>query len=74
MVSSTSAECAMASKCNTALVEPPIAMITAIAFSNAFRVMISRGRILCLIICMSVSAQRPVFSSFSLSSFAMVEL
>src|SRR4030067_914458 len=39
----------MAIRCNTALVEPPKAMTTVIAFSNAFLVMISRGRILFLI-------------------------
>ena len=35
----------MASRCNTALVEPPRAMVTVIAFSKALRVMICRGRI-----------------------------
>jgi hypothetical protein len=33
----------MASRCSTALVEPPTAMMTTIAFSNAARVMMSRG-------------------------------
>ena len=42
-VSSTSASRAMASRCSTALVEPPKAMVTAIAFSNAFLVMMSRA-------------------------------
>ncbi len=37
---------AIASRCSTALVEPPSAMTTVIAFSNAFLVMISLGRIL----------------------------
>jgi dihydroxy-acid dehydratase len=54
--------------------ENVIAIITAIAFSKALRVMMSRGRILCFIIFMSVSAHSPVLSSFSLSSFAIVEL
>jgi hypothetical protein len=35
MVHSTPAACAMARKCSTALVEPPVAMITATAFSIA---------------------------------------
>ena len=43
--SSTRASCAMASRCSTALVEPPSAITTAIAFSNASFVMIWRGRI-----------------------------
>jgi hypothetical protein len=36
MVHSTPAACAMARKCSTALVLPPVAMITATAFSIAF--------------------------------------
>src|SRR6266568_4528843 len=40
----TSAAWAMASRCSTALVEPPMAMVTAMAFSNAWRVRICRGR------------------------------
>jgi hypothetical protein len=39
---------AIASKCNTALVEPPSAMTMVIAFSKAFLVMMSLGRILAL--------------------------
>ena len=42
--SGTSAACAMASRCRTALVEPPSAVTTVIAFSNARTVMMSRGR------------------------------
>ena len=42
--SSTRASCAIASKCRTALVEPPSAITTEIAFSNAFLVMIWLGR------------------------------
>ena len=41
--SSTPASLAMASRCSTALVEPPSAEVTAIAFSNASLVMIIRG-------------------------------
>ena len=40
----TPAVCAMASRCSTAFVEPPSAITTVIAFSNAFRVMMSSGR------------------------------
>ncbi len=41
---STRASLAMASRCSTALVEPPSAMTTAMAFSNASFVRIWRGR------------------------------
>ena len=41
----TPASFAMANKCNTALVLPPNAFTTAMAFSKAFLVMMSRGRI-----------------------------
>ncbi len=43
MVRSTSASWAMASRCSTALVDPPKAMTTAMAFSNASLVMIWRA-------------------------------
>ncbi len=43
MVSSTPTERAIAMRCSTALVEPPSAITTTIAFSNAGRVMMSRG-------------------------------
>ena len=43
MVRSTSASWAIASRCSTALVEPPSAITTRIAFRNASRVMMSRG-------------------------------
>ena len=42
-VSGMPTECAMAMRCRTALVEPPVAMTQTIAFSNAARVMMSRG-------------------------------
>ena len=42
--SSTPASFAIASRCSTALVDPPVAATTAIAFSIAVRVMIVRGR------------------------------
>ena len=43
MVNGTSTALAIAIRWRTALVEPPSAIVTAIAFSNASRVMISRG-------------------------------
>ena len=43
IVRSTSASWAMASRCSTALVEPPKAMTTAMAFSKASLVMMSRA-------------------------------
>ena len=43
IVSFTFAACAMASRCSTALVEPPSAMTTVMAFSNAFLVRMSSG-------------------------------
>ncbi len=42
--SSTRASLAMARRCSTALVEPPSAITTAMAFSKACLVMMSRGR------------------------------
>ena len=42
---STRASWAMARRCRTAFVDPPSAIDTAMAFSNASRVMIWRGRI-----------------------------
>ena len=48
-VSFTFAACAMASRCSTALVEPPSAMTTVMAFSNALRVMMSSGLMPCRI-------------------------
>ena len=42
--SGTLAALAMANRCSTALVEPPRAMTTVTAFSKAFLVMMSRGR------------------------------
>ena len=44
----TPAACAIASRCSTALVDPPSAMTVVIAFSNALRVRMSRGRMLLL--------------------------
>ncbi len=47
----TPAECAIASRCSTALVDPPSAAIVTIAFSKAWRVRMSRGRMLRSINC-----------------------
>ena len=44
--SSTPASQAMASRCSTALVDPPKAMVTAMAFSKAPLDMMVRGRML----------------------------
>ena len=43
MVKSTSASRAMASRCNTVLVEPPMAISSVIAFSKASKVAMLRG-------------------------------
>ena len=58
-VSSTRASRAMASRCRTALVEPPSAMTTAIAFSNASRVRICRAVMPCSISRTAASPLRP---------------
>ena len=59
-------EDAMANRCKTALVEPPRAMIMVMAFSNAFFVIISLGRILAL---RSLTAALPASTqSFVLSA------
>ena len=44
MVKSTPPSCATASRCNTVLVEPPMAMSSVMALRNAWRVAIERGR------------------------------
>ena len=74
MDNGTPVEWAMASRCKTALVEPPTAITTAMAFSKASRVMMSLGRIFFSIIFKRALALCPVLISLSLSSLAMVEL
>ena len=69
----TPAARAMASRWSTALVEPPIAIVTAIAFSNAWRVSSWRGRRSWRIAATSASADRAALSAFSASSAAIVE-
>src|ERR1019366_10134091 len=58
---------------STALVEPPTAIVTDIAFSNALRVRIWRGSICFLIAFTRTSADFAVLSAFSRSSAAIVE-
>ena len=43
MVKATPASCAMARRCSTVLVEPPMAMSSVMAFSNASKVATLRG-------------------------------
>ena len=73
IVHSTPAACAIARKCSTALVEPPVAMITATAFSIDWRVTMSRGLRSFLIA--SISTRADSFAEFCFSScgLAMVE-
>ena len=52
------AACAIASRCSTALVEPPSAMTMVIAFSNALRVRMSRGRMPRSISCTTAAPAR----------------
>ena len=69
----TSLACAIASRCRTALVEPPVAITTLMAFSNACLVMISRGRKSRLTSSSSASPLSLALSRFSASSAAMVD-
>jgi hypothetical protein len=55
------------------LVEPPTAITTAIAFSKAFRVRMSRGKICRRTASARTSAERAALSAFSASSAAIVE-
>ena len=72
-VQRTSAACAIASQCSTPLVEPPVAMITAIAFSMDLRVTMSRGRRFFSTASMSTRMLSAALSLFSSSSAAIVE-
>ena len=71
--SGTPAAFAIASRCSTALVEPPIAIATAMAFSKASRVRIWRGTMPRSIACDQRRAGRAGAVAFSGSSAAMVE-
>src|SRR3989344_7633224 len=71
MVHFTCAAWAMARKCSTALVEPPVAMISATAFSMDLRVTMSRGLMSCLMALTSTSADCAAESAFSGSGDAI---
>src|SRR6185369_12534709 len=73
MVHFTPAAEAMARKCSTALVEPPVAMISATAFSIDLRVMMSRGHKLFFIAATSTAADSAAESAFSASGEAICE-
>jgi hypothetical protein len=72
IVHSTPAVWAMARKCSTALVEPPVAMITATAFSIAFLVTMSRGLMSFLMASISTLADSLAEFIFSSCGLAMV--
>ncbi len=73
MVRGTSAEWAMASRWSTALVEPPWAITTAMAFSKAFRVRIWRAVRPAAIASASTRAEAAVLSAFSASTADIVD-
>ncbi len=73
IVHSTPAAWAMARKCSTALVEPPVAMITATAFSIAFLVTMSRGFRSFLMASTSTRADSRAEFIFSSCGLAMVD-
>ena len=73
IVHSTSAACAIARKCSTALVEPPVAMISATAFSIDLRVTMSRGLRSFFTASISTRADSAAESVFSRSGLAIVE-
>ena len=73
MVHFTPAAEAMARKCSTALVEPPVAITSAIAFSIDLRVMMSRGLRSFLTACISTRADSAAESAFSASGAAICE-
>ena len=73
IVHSTPAACAIARKCSTALVEPPVAMITATAFSIACLVTMSRGFRSALTASTRARAAALVCSTIGSSTLAMVE-
>ncbi len=67
------AACAIASQCSTPLVEPPVAMITATAFSMDFFVTMSLGLRFFFTAATSTSMLVAALSRFSSSSAAIVE-
>src|SRR5260221_8816071 len=64
---------AIARYCSTALVDPPVAMTIATAFSIDFRLMMSRGRMFLRIASMRTFAEAPAESAFSGSGEAICE-
>ena len=72
IVHSTPAACAIARKCSTALVEPPMTMITATAFSMDFRATRSRGLMSFLTALISTFADSRAEFIFSSCGLAMV--
>src|SRR3546814_17038481 len=72
IVHSTSAAWAMARKCSTALVEPPVAMMTETAFSMDSQVMMSRGRTPRRTASTSTRADSAADATFSSSTLDMV--
>ena len=73
MVHATSAAEAMARKCSTALVEPPVAITSEIAFSIDLRVMMSRGFRSFLTASTSTRADCAAESAFSESGEAICD-
>ena len=74
IVHATSAACAIARKCSTALVEPPTAMTTLIAFSIALRVTIcARQDLLLDRVDQHLARTRAALSAFSASGLAIVD-
>ena len=71
--SGTWAARAIANRCSTALVEPPSAITTAMAFSNACRVRMARGRRSRRTASTSTAADCAALSAFSASSAAIVD-
>jgi hypothetical protein len=65
--------CAMAIRCSTALVDPPSAMMITMAFSNAARVMMSRGLRSISSMCLMALPAMKHSSIFSGSSAGMEE-
>jgi hypothetical protein len=70
---STPAAWAIARKCSTALVEPPVAMITATAFSIDLRVTMSRGLMSLRMASISTLADSLAEFIFSSCGLAMVD-
>ena len=73
IVHATSAAEAMARKCSTALVDPPVAITSEIAFSMDLRVMMSRGFRSFLIASTSTFADCAAESAFSGSGEAICD-